>query len=341
MGRYKGDALNLYVNKRLKYFLLKTAIFFFSLACVSPIFAQDLDFAADENNPPSTVSSNKLTPGESATQSTIVNMRSNFQRKRWSPWSASYFNWATQDMDKTRLGTAQLNMYNFVSFNYRLRRSSFSIRPVFNIKSAGNDYRDQFQDASIELGDIYLQYAKYDLALLFGDIGLRGAFRVYLPTSTISKNEKQLLEIRTKLIFKKIHGFGWSTEYVFEPKYSIHSARGHVSEFGNPIANKWGELRHYFETTKMFNPDFGVSASMGMKHQAYYNWDSEHVQNHFNDYLESGVNVVFNLGAANFKLGVLNSIDVRRPNSKYATPGPFQLFKEQDNQYSLMTYVRF
>ena len=111
----------------------------------------------------------------------------------WSPWGMNYFNWATQRVDHTMEGGGRLESYNFIGVTYRLNgSSSLSFRPTFGLAGAGkNSFSGREVEAQFYMGDTYIQYLNWNLALLPGDIGVIGKFRVYIPTSEGSSLSKK------------------------------------------------------------------------------------------------------------------------------------------------------
>ncbi|MCB0389833.1 MAG: hypothetical protein KDD58_01010 [Bdellovibrionales bacterium] len=262
-------------------------------------------------------------------------------RPRYSPWSLSYFNWATQPVDKTDEGKARLSTYNYLSINYRLNGGMFSIRPTFFINGSGYDeFENEVVESDIELGDIYLQYSKYNVALLPGGIGLTGALRIYLPQAKYAKEQGKISELRGKFYFSKPWGYGWNTTYMLEPRYAFFRERGYFTEFNNVAANRYAVLWHYLEQAKLFNQRYGLSAQVGMKHYYYYDFPSEGLQNRIEDYAEAAMYFLFNLNGVNIKAGVMQSRNIRHPNGKYEPGGGLSLFKKEESKISIMTSFR-
>ncbi|MCB9024905.1 MAG: hypothetical protein H6625_01185 [Bdellovibrionaceae bacterium] len=262
-------------------------------------------------------------------------------RPRYSPWGLSYFNWATQDLAKTEEGRARLNTYNYLSINYRLNGGMFSIRPTFFVNGSGyDDYDRKIVKSEVDLGDIYLQYSKYNIALLPGDIGLTGAIRVYLPQGDYAKRQGKISELRGKLYFSKPWGYGWNTTYMIEPRYSFFTERGYLTEYGNSAANRYAVIWHYIEQAKLFNDRYGISAQVGMKHNYYYDFESEGIQNRIEEDFETAFYFLFNIDGVSIKAGLMQAHNVRRPNSKYEPGGDFKLFNNEETQISIMTSFR-
>ncbi len=274
-------------------------------------------------------------------QSTLPEMDIPTFRKRYSPWGLSYFNWATQNLGDTERGTARLTTYNYLSFNYRLNGGMVSFRPQFFINGAGYDeFRRDIVKGDIELGDMYIQYSKYNIVLLPGDIGLTGALRLYLPQGEYAKRQGKITELRGKFYFSKPWGYGWHTTYMLEPRYAFFRERGYLTEFGNSRANRYGQIWHYLEQTKFFSVDYGISAQIGMRHQYYYDFASENIRNRVEDYFENGFYFLFNISGVNFRAGLMQSKNVRRPNGPFEPGGRYKIFNPEESQISVMTSFR-
>ncbi len=274
-------------------------------------------------------------------QTTITEIEVPRFKKRWTPWSLSYFNWSTQNLAKTEEGTARLSSYNYLSVNYRLKDALLSVRPTFFISGAGYDeFERGIVKSEFELGDIYLQYSKYNVLLLPGDIGLTGALRLYLPQGEYAKRQGKVTELRGKFYFSKPWGYGWHTTYMIEPRFYFYKERGYLSEFGTSLANRYGLIWHYLEQTNFFNQRYGFSAQAGMKHQYYYDFESEGIRNKIKDHFEIGTYFLLNLHGVRIRAGVMQSHNVRRPNGKYEPGGKYKVFNPEETQLSLMTSFR-
>jgi hypothetical protein len=262
-------------------------------------------------------------------------------KKRYSPWGTSFFNWATQNLEDTQNGNARLSTYNYLSINYRLSGAMVSLRPTFFISGSGFDkYENEIVKSEFELGDIYLQYSKYNLALLPGGVGLTGAVRLYLPQGEYAKRQGKITEVRGKFYFSKPWGYDWHTTYMLEPRYSFYNERGYLSEFGNSLANRYAQVWHYIEQTKFFSEKYGLSAQLGFKHDFYYDFESEDIKNRIEDYFENAIYFLFTLNGVNIRAGVMQSHNIRRPNGFYESGGDFKLFNSEESQISVMTSFR-
>ena len=260
-------------------------------------------------------------------------------RAKYSPWGTAYFNWATQNMRDTRNGVGRLSSYNFVSLDYRLGNGrKLSIRPTFFLNGAGNDFMGRPQESDFGVGDIYLQYFHYNLALLPGNIGMSGAFRAYVPISENSRDQTLITRFQARMFFTKPLGYGAQVTYVVEPRYFVYRDRAFLfrdGTFEQARGNRWGALWHYMEFAERIGDSWGLSQTLGFMHQWNYEVPASGIANRITDRFETNVGAFFDLGTVMFRLSLLNSIDIRRPRQG------FQLYREDETEYSLMTYVRF
>lgn len=265
------------------------------------------------------------------------------QSNRRSPFSFGYFNWTTVNAKDYREGDGQFSSYNFVSIDYRLNYDSkVSFRPVFFLSSAGKDFFGEDVDSELAMGDAYFQYFHYNLALLPGDIGLIGALRLYVPLSDNSKDNKMLTRVQARLLFTRPLGRGIELAYHMYPGYYFYSQRGTVNYFGAAKGNKQAELEHFLELSERISQKLGFSQRVGISHEWKYDVPSQNVASKRDEFLNVSLMASYDIGSVNFRAGVINDVKLREfsPSAK-AKQLPLKLFREEELQYSLMTYVRF
>lgn len=264
--------------------------------------------------------------------------------RKKSPFSYSYFNWATVNSRDYRNGDGQFSFYNFVGVDYRLNyESKISFRPVFFLSSAGKNFFGEDVGSEVALGDPYLQYSHYGIALFPGDIGLFGAFRLYVPLSDASKVNKLLTRVETRFVFTTPIGRGIELSYHMHPGYYFYARRGTTNHFGFAKGNKQAELEHFVELSERVTTDLGFSQRVGLTHQWIYDVPSMDLRAKRDEYLNLSFMVSYSLSSINFLAGIINDIKLREfntPSSKLRQK-PLALFREEELQYSLMTYVRF
>lgn len=261
-----------------------------------------------------------------------------------SPFSYSYFNWATVNSRDYRNGDGQFSFYNFVGVDYRLNyESKISFRPVFFLSSAGKNFFGEDVGSEIAIGDPYIQYSHYDIALFPGDIGLFGAFRLYIPLSEASKVNKQLTRAEARFVFTTPMGRGIELSYHMHPGYYFYARRGTTNHFGFAKGNKQAELEHFAELSERVTTELGFSQRVGLTHQWIYDVPSMDLAAKRDEFLNLSFMVSYSVSSINFLAGIINDIKLREfkaPSSKLRQK-PLALFREEEIQYSLMTYVRF
>lgn len=312
------------------------AIFCVCLLSISMVYAQDgdeIDAAAETRAQAPTPSRQVLLESPSFTEEDKP------VRRAYSPWGFSYFNWATQNVKDTAEGVGRFTSYNYVSVDYRLNfDSKLSLRPTFYINGAGNDFFGNHKESEVEMGDIYLQYYRYSMALLPGEIGLSGALRAYWPLSNTSREQTLISRVESKLLFVKPISYGVQLTYTFQPKYFIYKNKSYLKvdgDYQGVRTNKWGELLHYFELAERVGYNWGFAQSVGLKHQWYYSSATNNLDERSNEYTEVKLSAFIDLGDVNFKFGLNTSKPTAELKRKFA------LFKPEDTEYSLMTYARF
>lgn len=306
--------------------------------CVSVSFsaaAQDMDITAPLPDTPVT----KEAPFN-AKKDTVIHRPVSEQDlelpNQKSKWGLSFFNWASQSVQYSEEGSAQLSMYNYLSFDYRINwQSKFSIRPEFYLSSAGvNDYGYRQEKSSLAMGDIYLQYSNINWALLPGDIGLLGSLRVYIPNSEFSKAARTITQLQARMIFTKPFGRGFEVNYHLRPKYWIQSQRGYINLGDGISQNKFAEVEQFIEAAQAFSSKFAIVQAIGMTDQWYYSVPSANRGSLLRETLDLTSSMTYNLGGVSFRGGITNSIPMKPVRD-------FKLYSRSDSQYFIMTYARF
>ncbi|MCB0361422.1 MAG: hypothetical protein KDD35_01785 [Bdellovibrionales bacterium] len=264
--------------------------------------------------------------------------------RKKSPFSFNFFNWTTVDAQAYRQGDARFSSYNFIGIDYRLNYDSkLSFRPVFFLSSSGKNFFGEQVDSEIDLGDPYLQYSHYNLALLPGDVGLFGAFRLFLPMSKYSKENKTLARTQLRLIMTKPLARGIELSYHSYPSYAFYARRGTTTYFGNPKGNEQAELEHFLELNEAVTTQFALSQRAGITHKWFYDVPSKGIEARRDEFLNLSLMASYSVSSINFRAGVINDIKLReyKTASEEKRKRSLELFREEELQYSLMTYVRF
>lgn len=259
-------------------------------------------------------------------------------RKR-SKWSYSFFSFLSAPYElPVKDRTSLVSSYNYVSFNYKIDYTRrVTIRPTFNMNTAGYDVIGREDKASkIELGDLYLQYADYNFALLPGNIGVLAQFRIFLPTSESSRQQKTLAKLGGWFIFSHPFGDSWELNFHTKGYYYWQSQKSYDGGKSYPSHTKKYKWENYFELGKMFNETFGFSATFGLTMEEkngsdLYNDEARHVNT-----LKTGVSIRYNYAwYLNFIFGIDNQI-YNVNNQQDHT-----LLQPDDLQFILLTFFRF
>lgn len=281
-----------------------------------------------------------------------------------SKWGASFFSLSSVMHKQIQDGAASISNYAYVGANYKLSPDErINIRPAFTVATAGYDQYGVYQKLETKIADLYLNYANYKLALLPGEWGLSGQFRIYFPTSESMQSKRTIAYLHSWMIAEKIFRHGWGVRYNFRPTYYIQSQKayrneydrvnsdGSTSTFIESGANLIGKLDHYVTVGKYLNEIFTPQVEMGFIHQWSYTSDQVNrgsasrnqlkiapgTEIHVNRSLwfilaaESAVDL--NDTRSNFKDGTLRWDDNRGNH--------IDLFRPENTQFLLFTFWSF
>ena len=257
-----------------------------------------------------------------------------------SKWGYSAFSFISAPFElPVKDRTSLMTSYNYVSFNYKLDYTRrISIRPTFNMNTAGYDVIGREDTAAeVALGDMYLQYADYNFALLPGNIGVLAQFRIFLPTSESSREQKTLAKLGGWFIFSHPFSDGWQVNYHLKGYYYWQSQKSYLnSDTGRLSHTKQYKLENYIELGKMFNETFGFSMTLNFtmeeKHGSdLYNDEARHINT-----LKTGITIRYNYAwNLNFIFGIDNQIYNVNNQDKHT------LLQPEDLSFILLTFVRF
>jgi hypothetical protein len=248
----------------------------------------------------------------------------------------AYFNLASMSVKGASEGTAPLGTYNYFSFDYKTGKDTkYSLRPTFYFQTAGLDpFTGREQKEELNMGDIYLQYADYSLALLPGDVGLLGSFRAYLPVSKYSRRSHTITRLQSYFIFNRALGYGYEISYNFKPSYYIQGRTGYLNDNQKVRGTSQADLEHYFSFAKHFSSGWSVTQSLGLDHEWKHAVKVEHVPPFRDETWTISSAVGYNLGFADVSLSVGQSRDLNRPR------GDFSLYNPKETEYVMTTIVR-
>jgi hypothetical protein len=256
-----------------------------------------------------------------------------------SKWSYSFFSFLSAPYElPVKDRTSLIDSYNYISFNYKIDYTKrVSIRPTFNMNTTGYDsILREDKPSKIEVGDIYLQYADYNFALLPGNIGVLAQFRLFLPTSESSREQKTLAKLGGWFIFSRPFGDSWELNFHTKGYFYWQSQKSYDGGKSYPSHTKKYKWENYFEFGKMFNEKFGFSTRFGLKMEEKHGssvYDSE--PRHTNT-LITGLSFRYNYAwYLNFIFGISNEI-YNVNNQEDRTP-----LQPEDLEFILLTFFRF
>ncbi len=258
-------------------------------------------------------------------------------RRSRSAWRVGFFNLVSSGLQDVRTGEGRLGAYNFVSFDYRIDYNQrLSLRPQFTYDGAGKDFRGEMQPENWRMGDLYLQYSHYNLGLIGGELGVAGSVRLYIPNSENSRRSGNISQLQTRLFFTSDLPGPWYWTYHFYPKYYLQSQRSYVTEFGQLRGNRRAELEHKLEFSYRGISSWGLSQSMGLKHQWHYSSPANSLDELLREFVNIELSAVVFLEATSIRLGLSNEIPLQG-----ARQPDFRLFREEQMKLVAMTYVSF
>lgn len=285
-----------------------------------------------------------------------VNQESNSSR---SKWGASYFNFASTEVEAAEKGTPAISTYNYLSANYKFAKDQrLSLRPAWFMSSEGVNGRGESKQSDVALGDLHLNYSNYSLGLLPGDWELSGQAKLYFPTSESAQMKKTIVYFKGELISEKPLPGGWLLQYTAKPGYWFQSQRSFRNEFQRTSyrtgleetvvdarVNKWGELNHYFGVGKYVNSIFTPKLEVGFLHEWYYNSEQVFRSSASSNKLKIAPNTEIHVSRKLwFVFGVENQIELN--DSRIAANGwqnrdgqSIKLFDAPETQYYLMTFL--
>ncbi|MFN7728264.1 MAG: hypothetical protein ACK5P7_03835 [Bdellovibrio sp.] len=265
-----------------------------------------------------------------------------------SKWGLSYFNFSSGDMEYVNRGGGSAYIYQYLSFNYKFAPDQrFAIRPAFGTETAGvYDNFGNTRPMSTKLSDLHVTYSNYNLASFPNEFDLSGTFYLYAPTSESAQKKKWAARIRSWLILKRTINRNWTVTYNAKPEYFFNTQKAYRNERENtdPAGqkflsvradnNKLGELDHYIEVSRYANKWFTPQLSVGWVYEWYQDSKEADSRDLVSETFKIAPSTWINVNRQlRFIVGVENQVNIRRPSE-----GQFRLFREQDNQYYLMTF---
>lgn len=256
-----------------------------------------------------------------------------------SKWNYSFFSFLSAPYElPVKDRTSLVDTYNYVSFNYKIDYTRrVSIRPTFTLNTAGYDpiFREE-KASKLQLEDMYIQYADYNFALLPGQVGVLAQFRVFLPTSKSSRDQKTLAKFGGWFIFSRPFGDSWELNFHTKGYYYWQSQKSYDGGKSYPSHTKKYKWENYFELGKMFNEKFGFSMNFGLTMEEKNGSDTYGDEPRHVNTLKSGISIRYNYAwYLNFIFGIDNQIyDVNNQQDH-------TLLQPEDMSFILLTFFRF
>jgi hypothetical protein len=264
-----------------------------------------------------------------------------------SKWGVSYFNFSSSDMAGMNRGGASWSIYQYLSLNYYLDyNQKISLRPTFITNTAGYDAGGNAKQLQTQAHDFALTYSNYSLASFPGEWDLSGTFYLYAPTSQSAQDKRWAAHVASWLIFTKVLDRNWALTYNMKPHYWFNTQKAYrktstrtFPDGGSSTRifaenNQMAELTHYLELSRYWNRIFTPQLAVGFTHEWYTDSDQADSRPAVQEYLTVQPSTwIFVNRKLKFIAGVSNQVNIRDRRGE-----PFRLFREEDNQYYIMTF---
>ncbi len=261
-------------------------------------------------------------------------------------WNKSFFSLMNTELKNSSEGGARLSSYNYFTFARRYSTDSkFALRIPFQYNTAGFDnfHGNTPQPQEMFLQDIFVSWVDYNLILLPFDIGTYWEGRVYVPTSSNSKDTKLIVRYRNDFIFSKYFSNRWSLEYISKFNYYQQSQKAYRNDFvgsdGFDVSTVSATKQFYHDHWLQLWYTIGGGSQVGWR----YGWEDttynqsklENVNKAALHEIKTGPSYAFELNQnANFILNlseVVNNATSRKDQFK---------FKQENLMLTLLAFVR-
>ncbi len=267
--------------------------------------------------------------------------KSTYKAGKWSPWSLSGFSIASIDAEEASQPLpGSVFTYNYISLNYKMSSDrKISFRPAFIYETEGHDRRGRFLKQDVKLADASISFSNYDLALLPGNVGLSAQARFYFPTSEGSQEKSRAGTLGSWVTLSKPVSVLSDFSYHMKPKYYLNRektyTRVYPSGWSTIRQNKELSLEHYLEFTHRVTKDFSIQTSLKHYYETYLSSKSDKKDFFYRE--NAGLAVGFDYNATD-KVRFIFIVEQKR-NAKNPRDS-FQLFKEEETSYALLTFLR-
>jgi len=257
-----------------------------------------------------------------------------------SPWGVSFFSIGSLTQKQVENGGSSYGINGYLALNYKLSKTKrFSVRPVFNMNTAGLDKRGSKIESGSSLGDAHLVYSDYELASS-GPIGVSSSFKLYLPTSEFSQNVNLIAKFRPETFISYALEYPFTLTWVIKPDFFIQSQTT-FEDKNSPIrkdgtytrrTTQLAALEHYLEFATEINKYFTVKPAMGFKEDWYNSGGASFLEASHNTNAKIALAMDFRpLKNLSFTMSAENIVKLndRRDQVSY--------FRPEDNSLVLMT----
>lgn len=180
-----------------------------------------------------------------------------------SVWGVSFYSLGSVSQQQIERSGPSYFTYNYLALNYKLSKTKrFSLRPVFQVTSAGKDRNGRSTASSAVLGDAHVVYADYEIATI-GTANVSTSFKFYLPTSEGAKTSKMILKFRPETFITWEVGRYDNVTYGLKPDLFVQSQQSFADDRGRLRATPFAALEHYLEYGASLNKTFTLKPSVG------------------------------------------------------------------------------
>ncbi len=260
-----------------------------------------------------------------------------------TPWSSSMFNLTTANAKQANRGDGQISAYNFIAVDYRMSYTTkLSLRPEFFWSGGGVDSGGREKKSEIKPGNIYLAYIDNELGIIpspIGDLGIKLQFRVYIPFSEYSKQQKTITMLEPRFQFYRPLGGGWQFNYRVHPRYYVQSQTAYLAKYDDGYTTTqvtpMADLEHYVELNKAITRRWAFSQDIGFDHKISNSSSANNLGTRKSTKLLFRPGVNFYESPISFKLGYSFTPYVR--NGDTIPP----VYNVADSEYTFLAYIGF
>jgi len=261
-------------------------------------------------------------------------------------WTPSFFSLASIEPEKVENEGGRIGSYNYftmaawVGDNLR-----FKLRAPFTYGTAGTDrFNGRKQNGQeFEFQDIILNLSSADFWILPFDIGTYWEGRLYLPTSTHSRDSGKITSLRNELIFTKMFTRYWGLEYDQKLVYHMQSRTAYQNTFVNEngftqtsaSVTKKFETDHWINLWYKTSTDVALGWRLGGEDSWWHKSEAEGKTKPGEHLIKTGPSVRFSLSKkANFLLGYDDKVP-------YTNRRELGKFLAKNTQVTLLSFISF